>query len=208
MLARVDGAEAFAVHRTYLARPGRAVAPRKAMLGPCRGGAVRLAAPGSAMPSLAIAERCGAYREAGPIGTAPYGGAADGTGPYSGAGRGGSGAAQRPGGARLGLGYGPAPLVVTEGIENGLSLLCGILEGPAHVWAALSTSGLKALTLPREPGELVIAGDGDGPGQAAAAVLSRRATGLGWRVRHLDPPEGRDWNDVLRGQRAAAGVAS
>lgn len=45
MLARVDGAAGFAVHRTYLPaeNSGRTVAtPNKAMLGPCAGGAVRL----------------------------------------------------------------------------------------------------------------------------------------------------------------------
>ena len=45
MLARVDGAERFAVHRTYLRHDGSgkaAVAPDKAMLGATAGGAVRL----------------------------------------------------------------------------------------------------------------------------------------------------------------------
>ena len=45
MLARVDGAAGFAVHRTYLRADGTgkaAVTPAKAMLGPCAGGAVRL----------------------------------------------------------------------------------------------------------------------------------------------------------------------
>ncbi len=45
MLARVDGAAGFAVHRTYLHADGvgkAAVTPAKAMLGPCAGGAVAL----------------------------------------------------------------------------------------------------------------------------------------------------------------------
>uniref|UniRef100_UPI00115AE21E DUF7146 domain-containing protein n=1 Tax=Thalassovita litoralis TaxID=1010611 RepID=UPI00115AE21E len=45
MLARVDGAERFAVHRTYLRHDGNgkaAVTPDKAMLGATAGGAVRL----------------------------------------------------------------------------------------------------------------------------------------------------------------------
>ena len=45
----VDGT-ALAVHRTFLARDGGGKAPvdpQKMMLGPCRGGAVRLADPGA-----------------------------------------------------------------------------------------------------------------------------------------------------------------
>ncbi len=45
MIARVDGGEAFAIHRTYLRPGGEAKAdldPAKMALGPCRGGAVRL----------------------------------------------------------------------------------------------------------------------------------------------------------------------
>ena len=139
MLARVDGAAGFAVHRTYLGGEGlgkAAVAPAKAMLGPCAGGAVRLS---------------------GAVG----------------------------------------PLVVCEGIETGLSLLCGLLRTPATVWAALSTSGIRGLHLPPMPGRLTIAADGDQPGRKAAFALASRATALGWRVSLLPAPNDRDWNDVL-----------
>ena len=144
MLARVDGAIGFALHRTYLAGDGLGkahVEPNKAMLGSCKGGAVHLSS----------------------FKTHTEGG----------------------------------PLVVTEGIENGLSLLCGLMDQPATVWAALSTSGIVSLTLPRQPGHLIIAADGDDAGQRAARKLSLRATGLGWRVSHLTPPDGADWNDLL-----------
>ena len=45
MVALVEGGNDFAVHRTYLGAGGRKadVDPAKAMLGPCAGGAVRLA---------------------------------------------------------------------------------------------------------------------------------------------------------------------
>ncbi len=59
---------------------------------------------------------------------------------------------------------GPGPLVVAEGIETALSLACGLLSGPAAIWAALSTSGMRGLRLPAQPGALVIALDGDRPG--------------------------------------------
>lgn len=47
MLAQVEGINLYAVHRTFLAPDGlgkSSVAPVEAMLGPCSGGAVRLAA--------------------------------------------------------------------------------------------------------------------------------------------------------------------
>lgn len=89
------------------------------------------------------------------------------------------------------------PLVVCEGIETGLSLLCGFLSSPATVWAALSTSGMKSLHLPLEPGKLTIATDGDEPGGRAGDALAIRARALGWNVSILPAPDGMDWADVL-----------
>ena len=98
---------------------------------------------------------------------------------------------------------GPSRLVVAEGIECGLSLLCGLLDGPATVWAALSTSGLRGLRLPAQAGRLTIGCDGDGPGRDAAHNLAERAHALGWKVGILDPGTGRDFNDILQERRAA-----
>lgn len=92
---------------------------------------------------------------------------------------------------------GAGPLVVAEGIETALSLACGLLNGPAVIWAALATSGLRALHLPNIPARLTIATDGDTPGRAAGHDLAQRATALGWTVCTLPAPQGRDWNDVL-----------
>lgn len=145
MVARVDGAAGFAVHRTWLRPDGTGKAPidpPKAMLGATAGGAVRLASA-------------------------------------------------------------PGRLVVAEGIETALSLASGLLDGPATLWAALSTSGLRSLVLPACAGRLTIACDGDAPGRAAAVVLAERAQALGWTVGLLDPGDGRDWNDVLRGKGVA-----
>ena len=101
---------------------------------------------------------------------------------------------------------GASPLVVAEGIETALSLASRLLSGPAAVWAALSTSGLRALRLPAAPGRLTIAADGDAPGREAARALAHRADALGWRVSLLPAPEGRDWNDVLAGARQGGGA--
>ncbi len=97
----------------------------------------------------------------------------------------------------------PGPLVVAEGIETALSLLSGLMGNPASVWAALSAGGMKALRLPKRPGKLVIASDGDAPGQGAARALAERAHVLGWKVSMLPAPDGFDWNDVLTGRTAA-----
>ena len=101
------------------------------------------------------------------------------------------------------LADGPGRLVVAEGVESALSLASGLLDGPATIWAALSTSGLRGLHLPAEPGRLTIAADGDKPGREAAHALAERAHGLGWTVGFLDPGGGRDFNDILTGKAAA-----
>lgn len=100
------------------------------------------------------------------------------------------------------LSEGTGPLVVAEGIETGLSLLCGLMDGPITVWATLSTSGMKALKLPSTSGELIIATDGDVPGHKAGDKLAHRAARLGWLVSIMRAPDGSDWNDVLRDRRA------
>lgn len=95
------------------------------------------------------------------------------------------------------------PLVVCEGIETGLSLASGLVASSATIWAALSTSGMKGLTLPRMPSHLIVATDGDVPGRDAGNALAQRAFALGWRVELLHAPSGTDWNDILK-QRSNA----
>lgn len=95
------------------------------------------------------------------------------------------------------------PLVVCEGIETGLSLMSGLVDGPHGAIAALSTSGLRAINLPAEPRDLIIATDGDKAGFEAGVALAGRAFGLGWNVSTLPAPDGMDWNDVLQGGAAA-----
>lgn len=145
MVAVVEGAEGFAVHRTYLRTDGTGKAdvdPDKMMLGCTRRGAVRLTQT-------------------------------DGS------------------------------LVVCEGIETGLSLASGLLSRPATIWATLSTSGLRGLKLPASTGRITIATDGDDAGRMAGEDLAKRAHGLGWKVSLLPAPNGRDWNDILKGKVAA-----
>lgn len=103
-------------------------------------------------------------------------------------------------GGAVRLSEGPGPLIVTEGIETGLSLLSGILDRPGQVWAALSAGGMAGLTLPNRPGHLIVAPDGDAAGHEAAERLATRAQVLGWRVSLFSAPLGFDWNDVLTGK--------
>ena len=88
-------------------------------------------------------------------------------------------------------------LAVGEGIETTLSIMqaTGI---PA--WAALSAGGIKALILPPLPlaSVVTITADHDPTGLKAAHDAAERWTREGRRVRIALPPEGKDFNDVLR----------
>ena len=138
----------LAIHRTFLARDGSdkaPVDPQKMMLGPCRGGVVRLA---EADPSR--------------------------------------------------------PLMIGEGIETCLSAMQATGK-PA--WAALSTSGLRALDLPKDVREVIVLADNDdsGGGEGAARACAWRWKREGRRVRIARPPQGMDFNDMLVRRRAEAG---
>lgn len=126
----------LAIHRTFLAADGAGKAPvdpQKMMLGPCRGGAVRLAEPGNL-------------------------------------------------------------LMVGEGIET---CLAAMQETDHPAWAALSTSGLRALDLPGDVRDVIVLADGDDPGEAAARDCALRWKREGRRVRIARPPKGMDFNDLL-----------
>lgn len=133
----------IAIHRTFLARDGHGKAPvdpPKMMLGPCRGGAVRLGEPGDV-------------------------------------------------------------LMVGEGIET---CLAAMQAAGKPAWAALSTSGLRALDLPRASVEVIVLADGDAPGEAAAQHCARRWQREGRSVRIARPPSGMDFNDLLKARNLAS----
>jgi putative DNA primase/helicase len=85
-------------------------------------------------------------------------------------------------------------LMVGEGIESCLAAMMAT-GGPA--WAALSTSGLRALDLPGDMREVIVLADGDDPGEAAARNCALRWKREGRRVRIARPPQGMDFNDLL-----------
>ena len=116
-------------------------------------------------------------------------------------------------GGAVRLNSGPGPLLIGEGIESTLSAF--ILHGDptANAWAALSTSGMRALRLPRfgafgklgtGRASLIISVDGEKAGRDAGRDLAERAAGLGWQVSIADPGDGRDFNDRLIGEGRAA----
>jgi putative DNA primase/helicase len=85
-------------------------------------------------------------------------------------------------------------LMVGEGIETCLSVMQAT-GNPA--WAALSTSGLRSLDLPRGVRDVIVLADGDKPGEDAAQDSARRWKREGRRVRIARPPTGMDFNDLL-----------
>jgi hypothetical protein len=90
-------------------------------------------------------------------------------------------------------------LIVGEGIESVLSLMqLRSLPG----WAALGTSGLRSLILPRMTTRVLIAVDHDsnGAGEAAARDAGQRWLLENREVRLAMPTGLGDWNDVLRGK--------
>ena len=129
----------LAIHRTFLSHDGNGKAPinpQKMMLGPCRGGAVRLAPAGDI-------------------------------------------------------------LMVGEGVET---CLAAMQSTGMPAWAALSTSGLRALDLPDIVRDVIVLADGDDAGEAAAQDAALRWKREGRRVRIARAPHGFDFNDLLLGR--------
>ncbi len=85
-------------------------------------------------------------------------------------------------------------LMVGEGIETCLAVM---QASGRPAWAALSTSGLRALDLPHEVRDVIVLADGDDPGEAAAQDCAWRWKREGRRVRIARPPLGMDFNDLL-----------
>jgi len=88
-------------------------------------------------------------------------------------------------------------LMVGEGIETCLAAM----QATGHpAWAALSTSGLKALDLPEDVRNVIVLADGENAGHSAARYAAFRWKREGRRVRIAYPSEGMDFNDMLRGR--------
>jgi putative DNA primase/helicase len=88
-------------------------------------------------------------------------------------------------------------LMVGEGIETCLAAM----QATGHpTWAALSTSGLRTLDLPKDVRDVIVLADGDDGGEAAARDCAWRWKREGRGVRIARPPRGTDFNDMLLGR--------
>ena len=85
-------------------------------------------------------------------------------------------------------------LMIGEGIET---CLAAMQETGYPAWAALSTSGLRSLDLPKDVRDVIVLADGDDPGEAAARDCALRWKRERRRVRIARPPKGKDFNDML-----------
>jgi hypothetical protein len=85
-------------------------------------------------------------------------------------------------------------LMVGEGIESSLAAM---LATGQPAWAALSTSGLRALDLPDTARDIIVLADGDDPGETAARDCAWRWKRESRRVRIARPPQELDFNDLL-----------
>jgi putative DNA primase/helicase len=104
----------------------------------------------------------------------------------------------RAGGGAVRLRSGDAPLLIGEGIETSLSAMQATGNS---TWAALSTSGVRALDLPDAVQEVVLIPDGDDAGMGAAQQAAIRWARQGRVVKVAPAPRNSDFNDLLSGRR-------
>ena len=101
-------------------------------------------------------------------------------------------------GAALRLGPALPEVALTEGPEDGLSIL---QDQPGRsVWVALGTGLMPFVEFPECVWSIVIAGQNDEPGKAAVDRAADALAERGFGVRKVYPhPSFYDWNDWLRG---------
>jgi hypothetical protein len=90
----------------------------------------------------------------------------------------------------------PLPVRITKAD----ACLAAMQASGRPAWAALSTSGLRALDLPNDVRDVIVLADGDDADGAAARAAALRWKSEGRRVRIAHPPKGMDFNDVLLGR--------
>ena len=100
----------------------------------------------------------------------------------------------RCGGGAVRLAPAGPELVLSEGLETGLSVQQATNK---PVWATLSTAGLCSVILPPEVNTVIIAADADEPGEEAAQKAAKRFLAEGRTVKIARPPQGMDFNDLL-----------
>jgi DNA primase len=106
----------------------------------------------------------------------------------------------RVAGGAIQLGGPVASLVVTEGLEDGLTLAQALGRS---VWVSAGTSMLPRMELADVTRAVVIGADGDAPGEAAANKAAHSFAAAGRRVRIMRPAVGfKDFNsELMEGNR-------
>lgn len=93
-------------------------------------------------------------------------------------------------------------LLLGEGLESVLSaaqLSKAAFGSYLPAWAALSAGNLAKVRVPPGVSQIIVPSDGDEAGRAAARRLAESLRGSGAEVLIAPAPEGRDFNDLLRG---------
>lgn len=102
---------------------------------------------------------------------------------------------------------GNSPVILAEGVETALSIWQTTGQ---ETWACLGISNMANAPLP-EKASVIVARDGDLPGSKADNQIRRATSKLashGYQVSIATPPEGKDFNDLLRDLGADAVRAS
>lgn len=106
----------------------------------------------------------------------------------------------RVAGGAIQLGPPIASLIVTEGLEDGLTLAQALGRS---VWVSAGTSMLPRMELAEITRAVVIGADGDQPGEHAATKAAHAFAAIGRKVRIMRPATGyKDFNAELMGQRS------
>ena len=106
----------------------------------------------------------------------------------------------RVAGGAIQIGPATASLVVTEGLEDGLTLAQALGRS---VWVSAGTAMLPRMELADVTRAVVIAADGDAPGEAAATKAAHAFTAAGRKVRIMRPAAGfKDFNAELMAVRS------
>lgn len=106
----------------------------------------------------------------------------------------------RVAGGAIQLGPPVASLVVTEGLEDGLTLAQALGRS---VWVSAGTSMLPRMELAEITRAVVIGADGDAPGETAANKAAHAFAAAGRKVRIMRPASGyKDFNAELMGKRS------
>ena len=102
--------------------------------------------------------------------------------------------------ARLALWEKGRPVVLVEGVEDGLAVLRA-LPG-ATPWAVLGTGNAADVALPNSA-EIILAFDGDKAGRGASDATSATLWARGHQLSIVPLPDGKDLSDLLRAKSLA-----